>query len=192
MRPSTAKESTNNHAADLIDERIERIYHGRSSTLENVRREGPSSVRANLYLDTRRGLKEEATCTLCWRVASPARTSWTTDASSPTTTLYGAGGDTTIAAHTTRHCKRVYVYHTLQHPENSCHRTNTYHQEACYTTFYSRQPAEEENKTEKKGKRKVERVPQSQTAALPRYQEEEETDKSKQAQIEQTHEKHQD
>ena len=42
----------------------------------------------------------------------------------------------------------------------------------------------------KKGKRKVHGVPQSQTAALPRHQEEEETDKSKQAQIEQTYEKH--
>ena len=38
----------------------------------------------------------------------------------------------------------------------------------------------------KKGKRKVQRVPQSQTAALPRHQEEEETDKTKQAQTEQT------
>ena len=36
------------------------------------------------------------------------------------------------------------------------------------------------------GKRKVQGVPQSQTAALPRLQEEEETDKTKQAQIEQT------
>ena len=42
----------------------------------------------------------------------------------------------------------------------------------------------------KKGKRKVQGVPQSQTAALPRPQEKEETDKSKQAQIEQTYEKH--
>ena len=43
----------------------------------------------------------------------------------------------------------------------------------------------------KKGVReKVKGVPQSQTAALPRHQEEEETDKSKQAQIEQTYEKH--
>ena len=41
-----------------------------------------------------------------------------------------------------------------------------------------------------KGKRKVQGVPQSQTAALPRHQEEGETDKSKQAQIEQTYEKH--
>ena len=41
-----------------------------------------------------------------------------------------------------------------------------------------------------KGKRKVQGVPQSQTAALPRHQEEEETDKTKQAQIEQTYEKH--
>ena len=39
-----------------------------------------------------------------------------------------------------------------------------------------------------KGKRKVQGVPQSQTAALPRPQEEEETDKSKQAQTEQTYE----
>ena len=43
---------------------------------------------------------------------------------------------------------------------------------------------------DKKGKRKVQRVPQSQTAALPRHQEEEETDKTKQAHIEQTYEKH--
>ena len=42
----------------------------------------------------------------------------------------------------------------------------------------------------KKGKRKVQGVPQSQTAALPRPQEEEETDKSKQAKIKQTYEKH--
>ena len=41
-------------------------------------------------------------------------------------------------------------------------------------------------------KRKVQGVPQSQTAALPRHQEEEDTDKSKQAQIEQTYEKHKD
>ena len=41
-----------------------------------------------------------------------------------------------------------------------------------------------------KSKRKVQGVPQSQTAALPRSQEEEETDKSKQAQTEQTSEKH--
>ena len=42
----------------------------------------------------------------------------------------------------------------------------------------------------KKVKRKVQGMPQSQTAALPRHQEEEETDKSKQAQIEQMYEKH--
>ena len=40
------------------------------------------------------------------------------------------------------------------------------------------------------GKRKVQGEPQSQTAALPRHQEEEEIDKSKQVQIEQTDEKH--
>ena len=40
---------------------------------------------------------------------------------------------------------------------------------------------------QKKGKSGV---PQLQTAALPRPQEKEETDKSKQAQIEQTYEKH--
>ena len=42
----------------------------------------------------------------------------------------------------------------------------------------------------KKDKRKVQGVPQPETAALPRHQEEEETDKSKQAQIEQMYEKH--
>ena len=41
-----------------------------------------------------------------------------------------------------------------------------------------------------KGKRKVQGVPQSQAVALPRHQEEEKTDKTKQAQIEQTYEKH--
>ena len=41
-----------------------------------------------------------------------------------------------------------------------------------------------------KGKGKVQGVPQSQTAALPRPQEEEETDKSKQAQTKQMYEKH--
>ena len=33
-------------------------------------------------------------------------------------------------------------------------------------------------------------MPHSQTTALPKYQEEEETDKTKQAQIEQTYEEH--
>ena len=42
----------------------------------------------------------------------------------------------------------------------------------------------------KKVNRKVQGVPQSQTAALPRPQEEEEIDKSKQAHTEQTYEKH--
>ena len=46
-----------------------------------------------------------------------------------------------------------------------------------------------EKQIKKKGKRKVQGVPQSQTAALPGHQEEEETDKSKQTQIEQTYEK---
>ena len=45
---------------------------------------------------------------------------------------------------------------------------------------------------EKKGKRKVQGMPQSQATALPGHQEEEETDKTKQAQIEQTYEKHLD
>ena len=42
----------------------------------------------------------------------------------------------------------------------------------------------------KKGKRKVQGVPQSQIAALSIHQEEEETDKTKQAHIKQTYEKH--
>ena len=41
-----------------------------------------------------------------------------------------------------------------------------------------------------KGKRNVQGVPQSQAAAHSRHQEEEETDKTKQAQIDQTYEKH--
>ena len=42
----------------------------------------------------------------------------------------------------------------------------------------------------KQGKRKVQGVPQSQAAAHPRHEEVEETDKTKQAQIEQTYKKH--
>ena len=42
----------------------------------------------------------------------------------------------------------------------------------------------------KKGKNKVQGVTLSQTVALPRPKQEEETDKSKQAQTEQTYEKH--
>ena len=42
----------------------------------------------------------------------------------------------------------------------------------------------------KKSKRKVQGMPQSQTAAISKRQEEEETDITKQAQIEQTYEKH--
>ena len=41
----------------------------------------------------------------------------------------------------------------------------------------------------KTGKKKIQGVPQSQAAALPKHQEEEETDKTKQAQIEQTYNK---
>ena len=42
----------------------------------------------------------------------------------------------------------------------------------------------------RKGKRKVQGVSQLQATALSRHQEEEETDKTKQAQMEQTYEKH--
>ena len=42
----------------------------------------------------------------------------------------------------------------------------------------------------KKVREKVQGVPQSQTTALPRPQEEEETDKSKQAQTKQTYKRH--
>ena len=45
-------------------------------------------------------------------------------------------------------------------------------------------------KGSRKGKRKVQGVPQSQTAALSRHQEEKKTNKTEQVQIEQTYEKH--
>ena len=44
--------------------------------------------------------------------------------------------------------------------------------------------------TEKKGKRKIQAVPHLQATAHPRHEKEEETDKTKQAQIEQTYKKH--
>ena len=46
------------------------------------------------------------------------------------------------------------------------------------------------HETKKGRENKVQGVPQSQAAALLRHQEEEEADKTKQAQIEQTNEKH--
>ena len=58
------------------------------------------------------------------------------------------------------------------------------------TWLYNFDPLEPHFYIVKKGTRKAQGVPQSQTAALPRPQEEEETDKSKQAQIGQTYEKH--
>ena len=59
-----------------------------------------------------------------------------------------------------------------------------------YRIIWSMSFITSENSNVKKGKRKFQGVPQSQTVALPRPQEEEETDKSKQAQTEQTYEKH--
>ena len=56
-------------------------------------------------------------------------------------------------------------------------------------TITNRRPTEVSIPITKKV-REVQGVPQSQTAALPRPHEEEETDKSKQAQTEQTYEKH--
>ena len=61
----------------------------------------------------------------------------------------------------------------------SCQKKISYSQtETLHSVYLS--PSE-------KGKRKVQGVPQTQAAALPRNQEEEETDKTKQAQIEQTY-----
>ena len=54
----------------------------------------------------------------------------------------------------------------------------------------TKQQKKRKNFVEKKVKRKVQGVPQSQAAALPRHQEEEELDKTKQAQFEQMYEKH--
>ena len=56
--------------------------------------------------------------------------------------------------------------------------------------FFLLNITEHENFPDRKGKRKVQGVPQSQTAALSRHQEEDETDITKQAKIEQTKEKH--
>ena len=56
--------------------------------------------------------------------------------------------------------------------------------------YAKKEKRKKKKKKEKTGKRKVQGVPQSKTAALPRHQEEEETDKTKQEQIEQRYEKH--
>ena len=62
-----------------------------------------------------------------------------------------------------------------------------WYKEAQQSNSFSKTSSEND---QKKGKRKVQGVPQLQNAALPTPQEEEETDKSKQAQIEQMYEKH--
>ena len=71
-------------------------------------------------------------------------------------------------------------------------RTEKHKNKMTHGKTYNKSPRRINHKAtkSKKGKRKVQGVPQSQTAALPRPQEEEETDKSKQAQTEQTYEKH--
>ena len=58
------------------------------------------------------------------------------------------------------------------------------------TSLYNFDPQKPHFFIVKKCKRKAQGMPQSQTVALPRHQEEEETDKTKQAQTEQTYEKH--
>ena len=62
--------------------------------------------------------------------------------------------------------------------------------EFCHVTLTFLGHAVGQRQVKKKSKRKVQGVPQSQTAALPRPQKEGKTDKSKQAQIELTYEKH--
>ena len=59
-----------------------------------------------------------------------------------------------------------------------------------YTSISTETALEHILSDNKKGKGNVQGVPQSQIAALPKHQVEEETDKTKQAQIEQTFEKH--
>ena len=58
------------------------------------------------------------------------------------------------------------------------------------TTYLRNKQNQNKHRIWKKGKIKVPGVPQSEAAALPSHQEEEETDKTKQTQIEQTYEKH--
>ena len=59
-----------------------------------------------------------------------------------------------------------------------------------YRVCETSQQKKKKKKKKKKGKRRVQEVPQSQAATLPRHQEDEERDKTKQAQIERTYEKH--
>ena len=67
---------------------------------------------------------------------------------------------------------------------------NVYQKSKFDQDIYAKHNIQWQKKFKKKGKRKVQRALQSQTAALPRHQEEEETDKTKQALIEQTYDKH--
>ena len=84
------------------------------------------------------GRKQEAACSLCCRVASPARSSSSTDnyASSPTNALCGEGDVTTICRDSTRHYK-IY-HHTRPHAEDSHHRDSTNHRSITNTASYSR------------------------------------------------------
>ena len=72
------------------------------------------------------------------------------------------------------------------------HSCNNRHKNREEPPWKGHQKQKKKKKKKKNGKRKVQGVPQSQTAALPRHQEEEKTDKSKQTQIEQMYENHYD
>ena len=60
----------------------------------------------------------------------------------------------------------------------------------CSKVFFYRVLVNFPTAKKEKSKRKVQAVPQSQAITLSRHQEKEEPDKTKQAQIEQTYEKH--
>ena len=80
----------------------------------------------------------------------------------------------------------VYNVLSIRFPYRTVHIRITIILECLFYSSF----ATDRSKVKKKGKRKVQGMSQSQTAALPRHQEEEETDKSKQAQNKQTYKKH--
>ena len=88
-------------------------------------------------------------------------------------------------------CLYIYIKKKVIEKSRECH---SHKSQPFPDTNGKRKPTNpskhKSNKCTKKGKRRVQGMPQSQTAALPRHQEEDETNNSKQTQIDQTYEKH--
>ena len=156
-RPSTAEVSTTNQRITMLPTVLMNALKECTFVGSPLWRmsDGNDLVRVELTFHryyqptvTRRGLKAGGSLhpLLASGLVSPHQPDEYIDTSSSINAQFGAGGNTTNAADTTRHRKRLH--NIRPHPEDSYHRAITSHQETCHTAYYSRQPAKEEIKNE--------------------------------------------